>query len=139
MRRIARLVTICMLLIGIPAKGTLAATMLCGSGHEGITTTFVAQPFVAHHHDHAADEDASNVGGEADDNATSAGHPLFAAHGISKCSTCATCCVGGAFLISPEVMVPPSVGTEAPFPALDIDLPGIVVRALERPPRTFLV
>ena len=157
MRRITRLLTICLLLMAIPVKGAVAASMvMCGPGHERMTTVIAAEPAKtaevsgalqhgdhASHghssHDHASHGHASNVGSEHAHAAAPSDYDTFDKHGAVKCSICAACCVGGAFLVPADALVPASAGTEAPFPAVFVRFPGFVLAGLERPPRTFPV
>ena len=147
MRRIARLVTICLLLMAIPVKGAVAASMvMCGPGHERATAPITAETekiaggnVSSHQHNHASYHYAGNGGSAFSHGAGIAQHETLATHGAVKCSICAACCVGGAFLVSTEVSVPASVGTEAPLPTLEVQFSGTVLAGLERPPRTFLV
>ncbi|MEO8346851.1 MAG: hypothetical protein ABI607_14260 [Betaproteobacteria bacterium] len=147
MRRIARLVTICLLLMAVPVKGAVAAGMvICDSGHEHMTVPVYAasadvtgESVDSRHHDHGSHQHASMDGGNEGDAAGAVDHPLSDKHGAVKCSICAACCVGGAFLTSAQVVVPVSVGTETSFPALAVRFSGTILAGLERPPRSFLV
>lgn len=147
MRTLSRLVTICLLLVAVPIKGAVGASMMmCGPGHEPTVSAMAmnnpayvdgqsAQP----EHDHSANHPADIDSGELGTTAGGHNHESFAKHGAVKCSICAACCIGGALPASTEILVPASVGTEAPFPALDVHFPWTILAGLERPPRTFLV
>jgi len=147
MHRIARALMICLLLLAIPAKGAIAVTMvMCGPGHESARGAMVVEPVApnvggaAHgHHDHASHHQPSASGVETDHAAGSHDHESMGKQGAVKCPICADCCVGGALLAFTDVLVPASVGTEAHFPALDVQFPWTVIAGLERPPRTLLV
>ncbi len=147
MRRIARALTICLLLLAIPVKGAFAVAMvMCGPGQEFARVAMVVEspaPNVgdaAHgQHDHASHHQPSASGGETDDAAGSHDYESLGKHGAVKCTICADCCVGGALLAFTDVLVPASVGTDAHFPALDVQFPWTVIAGLERPPRTLLV
>ena len=137
---------ICLLLMAIPVKGAVAASMvMCGPGHDRATAPITAESekiaggnVPSHHHNHASYHYAGNGGSEFSHGAGIAQTETLATHGAMKCSICAACCVG-AFLVSSHVVVPASAGTEAPFPALDVQFSGTVLAGLERPPRSFLV
>jgi hypothetical protein len=146
MRRVARLVTICLLLMAIPVKGAVATSLvMCGPEHARTTLVAAESKKIAaasvspHEHDHASHRHASNASGGHDQVAVASDLDSLAMHGSVKCSICAACCVGGAFLVSAEVSVPAFAGTDAPFPALEVRFPGTVLAGLERPPRPLLV
>ena len=139
MRRIARFLMICLLLMAIPVKGAVAASIvMCGPGQERTSAAVAMEPaaiadgdMIHHEHDHASNHQANDAGDHDQGSLTG--------HGAVKCSICAACCVGGALLASTEVSVPASGGTEAHFPALDVHFPWTVLAGLERPPRTFFL
>jgi hypothetical protein len=145
MHRIARFVLICLMMAAVPFKGAVAASMvMCGPGHARAPSAVIAgsgidEAGTLHHHDHAAHGHAAGTGAEHHHGAGPSDHGKLAKHGVMKCSICAACCVGGAFLPPGNVSVPASVGTEAPFPALAVRYSRTVPGGLERPPRTFLV
>ncbi|MEO6064343.1 MAG: hypothetical protein ABIP49_00990 [Lysobacterales bacterium] len=147
MLRVAKILTICLLLFAIPVKGAFAvAIVLWGSAHETSSAAMVlasVAPNVgdaAHaHHDHPSHLKPSASGEETGHVAGSHDHESWDKHGTVKCTICADCCVGGAFLAFTDVLVPASVGTDAHFPALDVQFPWTVIAGLERPPRTLVV
>ena len=147
MRGLSRVLTICLLVMAVPLKGTFAATMVtCAPGHDRTMAEAVADGGATagasaehHHHDHATHHHTNAFGSKHLPDADAADHGKFDRHGAVTCSLCAACCVGGAFLVFAEVSVPASVGTEAPFPALNFHFPGYLPAGLERPPRTLLV
>ena len=147
MHRLTRALTICLLLLAIPVKGAFAVAMvMCGPGQEFARVTMVVESpapsngDAAHgHHDHASHYQPSANAGDADHAAGSHDHESMGKQGAVKCTICADCCVGGALLAFTDVLVPASVGTDAHFPALDVQFPWTVIAGLERPPRTLLV
>ncbi len=147
MRHIARALTICLLLLAIPVKGAFAVAMvMCGPGQELAGVAMVVESAAsgiddaAHQHpEHASHHQPSASSGETDHAAGSHDHESMGKQGAVKCPICADCCVGGALLAFTDVLVPASVGTDAHFPALDVQAPWIVIAGLERPPRILLV
>lgn len=147
MRRVTHFLTICMLFIAVPIKGALAVSMvMCGPGHgqtSGVVVMESTAPASSHaqhgQHDHGPQHLSSLAVAGHDDHAADANHEPLGKHGAIKCSICAACCVGGAAPASTNVLVPASVGTEPPFPALVVHVAWTVIAGLERPPRTFLV
>ena len=142
-----RILIVCLLALGVPLKGALATSMvMCGTGHDQPGTVAVSQAAGVdarearhHHRDHASHQHANAFDAEAIGGADSANQGEVGKHGAVKCSICAVCCVGGACLVSADVSMPASVGTDSPFPALTVRFPGTVLAGLERPPRSFLV
>ncbi|MEO8302888.1 MAG: hypothetical protein ABI724_02100 [Betaproteobacteria bacterium] len=147
MHRTARFVLICLMMVAVPLKGAVASSMvMCGPGHSGTSVEAIAGSGMdgagngsLHHHDHAAHSHASDAGDEHDQSAGLSDHKNLAKHGVMKCSICAACCVGGAFLPPVEFSVPASIGTESPFPAVAARFSWTVLAGLERPPRRFRV
>ena len=147
MHRTARIVTSCLLLLAIPVKGAVASSMvMCGPGHQQMANSSIAEHIKtadgkanSHHHDHGSHHKAEIGDSEAGKDTGTGDHSSPLNHGSMKCSNCAACCVGGAFLVSSAVPVPEPVGTEAHFPALVVHSPWTVLAGLERPPRSSLV
>ena len=147
MRRVARLVTIFLLLLAVPVKGALAVSMvMCGPEHgRAVGSQLVdagsLQKTRAHNPQHEHGSEAHMYDGDArdGDSSNTLDHEFNGKHGAMKCTICAACCVGGAAMASTNVSVPASVGTELPFPALDVQFPWTIIAGLERPPRTLLV
>jgi hypothetical protein len=144
MRGLSRLLIVCLLLLAIPFKGAVAASMvMCGPEHDRMTTMGASNAgshetasAVAHaDHDHAAHQHMHS----ADEKSANAQDSQADPQGTVKCSICAACCVGGAFLLAADSPIPAPAGSASLFATLTIRYPGVVLAGLERPPRTFLV
>jgi len=147
MVRLAKILTICLLLLAIPVKGAYAAAMvMCEPGQESARVAMVVESPAASsddaahgQHDHASHHQPSASSGEADHAAGSHDHESMGKQGAVKCPICADCCVGGALVAFTDVLVPASVGADVHFPALDVQFHWTVIAGLERPPRALLV
>lgn len=147
MRRSARLVLVCLLLMAIPFKGAVAASMvMCGPGHEGVTAPiatatdeFAGDPSHSQAHDPRSLHHLSSANAMNDDGAGGDDHGSLAKHGATKYGICAACCVGSAILGSADPLMPAFASTEVPFPPLEVLFRSLALSGLERPPRSILV
>lgn len=130
------------LIAAIPLQGSAAAVMMYGAA----SSAPVAMPMtVGQHHDHCADTgrgqgvpaatQAASMHGDSAQGAAALGADTHAAGEHSKCSHCASCCVGAVAPPSlPSLLLPSSFSTvtgSAPEPAMTAYIPA----TLERPPR----
>lgn len=123
-----RFALMCLLLLALPLQGYAAATMLnCGPNHAA------AASVDAHHAQHQATGDHG-----ASPHDAGQGHHLADGVTKTKCSACASCCVGVALPASALVFAAasPAVAPVALFPIGPI---GFTTSGPDRPPRTSLV
>ena len=129
-----------LLLLALPVQGWAMATMLhCGSGHQAM----VQAPGPMHQHQAADDLPTFHDHGHhamVTDTSDDLGHSAHTSdgHAVSKCSACASCCLGAALPISS-----PTVGSAAqrdpPPTAVGTPAFAFFTSGPDRPPRPSLV
>jgi hypothetical protein len=148
MFRHARLLTLCLLLLSLPVKGAVAASMVtCGPTQDRGAVARESIPH-AHHagHDRQIDSDVGHGHHVDGDQVQSPAHDANVAnddrigkHGFFDCGSCAACCAVGSSITAAALTVPPLAGTDPAFPAVTVQFSGHIPAGLERPPHTFLV
>ena len=116
----------CLLLFALPFQGYAATTMLgCGPNHPQGSATAIPEGSPGDAAAHVHSNDAAADHSHAD--------PV-----ASKCSVCASCCIGVALLTAPLsfAALPPVI---APATLLSIGEVGFLTDGPDRPPRTALV
>ena len=123
-----------LLLLALPLQGYAAATTLnCGAGHHPMSAAVASVAIPV-----ASGEPRHVHHGDTTDPAASAGHHHADGTSKSKCSACATCCVGAALPATALVFVD-AVPDRAPTRFFSIGPIGFLTDGPDRPPRTHLV
>ncbi len=122
-----------LLTLMLPLRGVLAQVQPCAGGHaehsihalQGHDDTHWPQ----HDHGHAShDHAAAAPPSLGDDPAQADGSP-------SKCSACATCCIGTPFASRAAAFAPLLEPAHLKFSSWSAPVPSVVLDALDRPPR----
>ncbi|MFB9125059.1 hypothetical protein E2553_29305 [Paraburkholderia dipogonis] len=135
-----KLFIVVLLVLSLPVQSFAAVSMKCGSSHSVGAAPAAheeAARAMAHHHDHAAMM-ANSAG-----NDTSAhlrhDSPAGGEHHAHACSTCASCCFGGALPVSPLASLSANAAHFAvPLPPA-VRVASFLTGGVERPPRITLV
>ncbi|MFM0292178.1 MULTISPECIES: hypothetical protein [Paraburkholderia] len=129
-----KLFLVLLLALSLPVQSFAAISMKCGSSHFGSDVAYAqdedTDESVPHRHVHDlamtdSDRDSHSHGGDS--------------HHAHSCSTCASCCFGGALPAVPTVVASADVfHLVVPFSRSDRFVP-FLTDGIERPPRISLV
>jgi hypothetical protein len=129
-----KLFVVVLLILSLPVQSFAAVSMKCGSSHFGNEVASAhhedADESLPHHHTHevavaGSDHDSQPHGGDL--------------HHAHSCSTCASCCFGGALPGAPTVATSvDAVHFALPIPRSD-RIASFLTGGIERPPRISLV
>jgi hypothetical protein len=129
-----KLFVIVLLALSLPVQSFAALSMTCGSSHAGsdVASALHAEPGETTHRHHVhglmmagSDHDSHPYGGDV--------------HHAHSCSTCASCCFGGALPGAPTVATSAdAVHFALPLPRSD-RIASFLTGGIERPPRISLV
>lgn len=135
-----KLFIVVLLVLSLPVQSFAAVSMKCESSHsvgDATPARHEAGGAMAHHHDHVAmmAKQADNSGSTHLQHHGSAGGE----HHAHACSTCASCCFGGALPITPVASLSANVAHFAvPLPPT-VRVASFLTGGVERPPRISLV
>ncbi|TDY22798.1 hypothetical protein B0G81_3111 [Paraburkholderia sp. BL6665CI2N2] len=141
-----KLFIVVLLVLSLPVQSFAAVSMKCGSSHsvgDAAPAHEEAAGAMTHHLDHAAmlAEQADHAD-HADNNAGA--HlqhhsPVGGEHHAHACSTCASCCFGGALPVTPLASLSGNAAHFAvPLPPA-VRVASFLTGGVERPPRISLV
>ncbi|MFM0549408.1 hypothetical protein P0D69_00380 [Paraburkholderia sediminicola] len=136
-----KLFIVVLLVLSLPVQSFAAVSMKCESSHsvgDAAPTRPEAAAAMAQYHDHAA------MMAEQADTLASSAHlqhhsPAGGEHHAHACSTCASCCFGGALPITPVASLSANAAHFAvPLPPA-VRATSFLTGGVERPPRISLV
>lgn len=135
MRTFLKTALVWLVMLAVPAQGFAAAAMLeCGPLHERAAAGASAHDHGAGH-DHADGYDQAAGHSHAEGGVPADASAVAGDASGSKCSACATCCVGAALLaFLPDLAVPPAA-SERFVPTFE-PVTGFVTGGPKRPPRS---
>ena len=135
-----KLFIVVLLVLSLPVQSFAAVSMKCESSHsvgDATPARHEAAGAMARHHDHAATmaEQADTLAGTHLQHHGSVGGE----HHADACSTCASCCFGGALPITPVASLSANaVHFAVPLPPT-VRVASFLTGGVERPPRISLV
>ncbi|NPT38305.1 hypothetical protein GNZ11_27920 [Paraburkholderia xenovorans] len=140
MSRWRNLFIVVLLVLSLPVQSFAALSMQCESSHsvgDGVRALHEHAGSMAQHHDHAGMEAA-----RADSIASAHlqhHNPGSSEHHVHACSTCASCCFGGALPITPVASLSAgAIQFAVPLPPA-VRVASFLTDGVERPPRIPLV
>ncbi|WP_116149156.1 hypothetical protein [Paraburkholderia sp. BL27I4N3] len=138
-----KLFIVVLLVLSLPVQSFAAVSMKCGSSHsvgDAAPARQAATDAMTHHHDHAAmlaeqaDHADNNAGAHLQHHSPAGGE-----HHAHACSTCASCCFGGALPVTPLASLSANAAHFAvPLPPA-VRVASFLTGGVERPPRISLV
>ena len=136
---------ICLLLllaVLLPARGAVAAAMLCPAGGTGTPTEVRVDAAASGHHHDAADPHEAHHRHAVDDGAAHAAHdpghhPDAGPCHADKCNLCAGFCSVTSMPSAASIALLPQVVSAVRFPAVSAPTPSFVSGGPERPPRSI--